>query len=756
MRGARALLRILLFSLLSTLPIAFAQNGQNGEDDDPYAEWRREAQLALIQVVEPAAAELLPEGVRANELALRRRDLEQTLLALDRREKETAAAPAHQRAEEEAREYLAAWTGFESEPPYSILELDNLENERDAVVQRKAAIESSLAIAERSMDALLDEETAAAENLRRRNTEADRGGEDAAWRAESARIQSRQVQARKAALAAQIANLRTQLAAAETELALYDRQREVMSRNLVFTNEDLETVTLATEQRKNTLREELAELGERQRRANEEHDAAYEDRERMLAENPDITSATPEFARATARYFTAMATNEALDIMIESVEWLLQIEAYHLAAQEDRHTLFHSDDRAELATAAADIRAAISRLDAWETLAQNEIASVAALLTAVEARVAAVGEGDVRIPALNERRAILLERQAAVHRVGRAVAFQRNLLARWISEYETRDRTIRERAADRYHEFLVAYRRFLDFEIFTYQKGEGEEGQRSVSLRDLLYALLVFLIPYVILDRIARRIQRTSLTLRFIGEAQANTLRNWLMIAIALLLALVALNFLDIPLTVFAFLGGALAIGLGFGMQTLIKNFISGIIVLFERRIRVGDILDVEGTLGTVTEINTRSSVIRSPDGVEIMVPNSLFLENRVTNLTLSNRCNRRIIRVGVAYGTPPAKVIEVLRECADRHGLVLKDPEPLVLFEDFGDSSLVFAMYFWVEFNDRTNALQVASDLRIMIDKRLHELGIGIPFPQRDLHLVGGGPVTVRIDNEPPAPATP
>ncbi len=746
----------MLFSLLSTLPIAFAQNGQNGEDDDPYAEWRREAQLALIQVVEPAAAELLPEGVRANELALRRRDLEQTLLALDRREKETAAAPAHQRAEEEAREYLAAWTGFESEPPYSILELDNLENERDAVVQRKAAIESSLAIAERSMDALLDEETAAAENLRRRNTEADRGGEDAAWRAESARIQSRQVQARKAALAAQIANLRTQLAAAETELALYDRQREVMSRNLVFTNEDLETVTLATEQRKNTLREELAELGERQRRANEEHDAAYEDRERMLAENPDITSATPEFARATARYFTAMATNEALDIMIESVEWLLQIEAYHLAAQEDRHTLFHSDDRAELATAAADIRAAISRLDAWETLAQNEIASVAALLTAVEARVAAVGEGDVRIPALNERRAILLERQAAVHRVGRAVAFQRNLLARWISEYETRDRTIRERAADRYHEFLVAYRRFLDFEIFTYQKGEGEEGQRSVSLRDLLYALLVFLIPYVILDRIARRIQRTSLTLRFIGEAQANTLRNWLMIAIALLLALVALNFLDIPLTVFAFLGGALAIGLGFGMQTLIKNFISGIIVLFERRIRVGDILDVEGTLGTVTEINTRSSVIRSPDGVEIMVPNSLFLENRVTNLTLSNRCNRRIIRVGVAYGTPPAKVIEVLRECADRHGLVLKDPEPLVLFEDFGDSSLVFAMYFWVEFNDRTNALQVASDLRIMIDKRLHELGIGIPFPQRDLHLVGGGPVTVRIDNEPPAPATP
>ena len=756
MRGARALLRILLFSLLSTLPIAFAQNGQNGEDDDPYAEWRREAQLALIQVVEPAAAELLPEGVRANELALRRRDLEQTLLALDRREKETAAAPAHQRAEEEAREYLAAWTGFESEPPYSILELDNLENERDAVVQRKAAIESSLAIAERSMDALLDEETAAAENLRRRNTEADRGGEDAAWRAESARIQSRQVQARKAALAAQIANLRTQLAAAETELALYDRQREVMSRNLVFTNEDLETVTLATEQRKNTLREELAELGERQRRANEEHDAAYEDRERMLAENPDITSATPEFARATARYFTAMATNEALDIMIESVEWLLQIEAYHLAAQEDRHTLFHSDDRAELATAAADIRAAISRLDAWETLAQNEIASVAALLTAVEARVAAVGEGDVRIPALNERRAILLERQAAVHRVGRAVAFQRNLLARWISEYETRDRTIRERAADRYHEFLVAYRRFLDFEIFTYQKGEGEEGQRSVSLRDLLYALLVFLIPYVILDRIARRIQRTSLTLRFIGEAQANTLRNWLMIAIALLLALVALNFLDIPLTVFAFLGGALAIGLGFGMQTLIKNFISGIIVLFERRIRVGDILDVDGIIGTVTEINTRSSVIRSPDGVEIMVPNSLFLENRVTNLTLSNRCNRRIIRVGVAYGTPPAKVIEVLRECADRHGLVLKDPEPLVLFEDFGDSSLVFAMYFWVEFNDRTNALQVASDLRIMIDKRLHELGIGIPFPQRDLHLVGGGPVTVRIDNEPPAPATP
>lgn len=156
--------------------------------------------------------------------------------------------------------------------------------------------------------------------------------------------------------------------------------------------------------------------------------------------------------------------------------------------------------------------------------------------------------------------------------------------------------------------------------------------------------------------------------------------------------------------------------------------------------------LDVDGITGTVVEVNTRSSVIRGPDDVETMIPNSVFLENRVTNWTLSSSKMRRFVRVGVAYGSSPQVVMEVLTEAAGRHGLVRKNPAPFAIFEDFGESSLVFCLYFWVDMGGQGNSLVIASDLRLMIEKRFQELGVSVPFPQRDVNLNSGNPITVRI----------
>ena len=230
------------------------------------------------------------------------------------------------------------------------------------------------------------------------------------------------------------------------------------------------------------------------------------------------------------------------------------------------------------------------------------------------------------------------------------------------------------------------------------------------------------------------------------------------MLLVALLLALATLSWLSIPLTIFAFLAGALAIGVGFGTQTIIKNFISGIILLFERKVRVGDIIEVDGTLGVVSEINTRSSIVRGFNGIENLIPNSLFLENRVVNWTLNSRFLRRELKVGVAYGTPTKTVIEILNEAAERHGLILKDPAPFATMSNFGDNSLDFTLYFWIELNDKTNGLVVDSDLRIMIEKRLTELGIHVPFPQRDIHLSADRPLQVEIawKNDEAAPEKP
>ena len=200
-----------------------------------------------------------------------------------------------------------------------------------------------------------------------------------------------------------------------------------------------------------------------------------------------------------------------------------------------------------------------------------------------------------------------------------------------------------------------------------------------------------------------------------------------------------------IPLTIFAFAGGALAIGLGFGLQTMLKNFVSGIIILFERPFRVGDVLDVAGQRGTVSSIGIRSSVLQLWDGTETLIPNSALLENNLTNWTYSTRLVRFNVQVGVAYGSDTRRVIQLLGEIAERHGLVEKEPKPQVLFTNFAESALEFDLRFWVDVV-KANSAQVASDLRQMIASTFAENGIVIAFPQRELHLSATQPLEVRV----------
>jgi small-conductance mechanosensitive channel len=339
-----------------------------------------------------------------------------------------------------------------------------------------------------------------------------------------------------------------------------------------------------------------------------------------------------------------------------------------------------------------------------------------------------------------------------------AVVLERKLVKRWVSGYSP------EPGAQSYSHRLGTFassswdvvRKVWSFEVMSYEDrveidGQIISGKVPVTLGTLLRALLFFVIGYWIFSKIANRLETSLIARGHLVDSHARTLRTWGMIVVGVFLAIGTLSFLKIPLTIFAFFGGALAIGLGFGMQTLIKNFISGIIVLVERKVRVGDILDVDGIVGMVTEVNTRSSVIRSADDVETMIPNSAFLENRVTNWTLSSSKIRRSLRVGVAYGTDPQTVMAVLIESAARHGLVLKTPEPFAIFEDFGDSALIFSLYFWVELGNGGNAMIITSDLRLMIDKRFTDLGIGVPYPQRDMHLTTDKPIQMEIIKSPP-----
>ncbi len=213
--------------------------------------------------------------------------------------------------------------------------------------------------------------------------------------------------------------------------------------------------------------------------------------------------------------------------------------------------------------------------------------------------------------------------------------------------------------------------------------------------------------------------------------------RAWLVVA-AISLALLVLRLLEVPLTAFAFVSGAIAIGVGFGAQNIINNFISGWILMWERAIRIGDFLEIGTMLGTVEVVNTRFTRIRRVDGVHILLPNSKLLESEVVNWTLIDGVTRTTVRVGVTYGSPVEKVSALMSEVAKNNSSVLSEPAPVVFFEDFGDNALIFELYVWADVTREGGLRLVRSDLRYGIAREFEKNDIAVAFPQRDIHVDG------------------
>ncbi|SIN67598.1 mechanosensitive ion channel domain-containing protein [Algoriphagus halophilus] len=193
-----------------------------------------------------------------------------------------------------------------------------------------------------------------------------------------------------------------------------------------------------------------------------------------------------------------------------------------------------------------------------------------------------------------------------------------------------------------------------------------------------------------------------------------------------------------IDLSAFGILAGALGVGIGFGLQNITNNFISGLIILFEQPIKVGDRIEVGDVTGDVIKISARSTMIVTNDNITIIVPNSQFIDSQVINWSHNERKIRFNFPVGVSYKENPEKVREILLDVANANKGVLTTPEPDVLFEDYGDSSINFNLRVWTsEYINRPKILK--SQLYYEIFRRFGEEGIEIPFPQRDLHLRSG-----------------
>lgn len=262
-------------------------------------------------------------------------------------------------------------------------------------------------------------------------------------------------------------------------------------------------------------------------------------------------------------------------------------------------------------------------------------------------------------------------------------------------------------------------------------------GDTNITLMQILSGIVFTVVAGLFVIWSSRLLRLRLQKSEFSPDVIQLLTRGYLIIGFFVLFFMV-LEFLDVPLAAFAFVSGAVAIGVGFGAQNILNNFISGWILMWERPIKIGDFLELGDVRGTVESIDTRSTRIRRVDGVHLLVPNSSLLENTVTNWTLIDRLVRTSVVVGVAYGSDVQRVRELLNQAASEQTDVLKDPPHNVLFDDFGDSALVFTLDVWVYAGAERGLRVIRSELRFRIDQLFRENDVVIAFPQQDVHVDG------------------
>lgn len=270
----------------------------------------------------------------------------------------------------------------------------------------------------------------------------------------------------------------------------------------------------------------------------------------------------------------------------------------------------------------------------------------------------------------------------------------------------------------------------LDTVIITF------DNNNVLTLGQLLLGVLLLLLAWFGSVLISRLLANRILSKTRLKQDNVAIIQKILFFAFLIFIVMMVLTYLNIPLAAFAFVSGAVAIGVGFGARNIIENFLSGWILMSERPIRIGDVVDMDGNLGSIIGIGHRSTMIRRNDGANIVVPNSQILESKLINWTLVDPNIRTSVRVGVAYGTDLDLVKRLLLEAAGGISEIIETPSPLVVFEDFGDSALVFDVFYWVSMLCGKEMRQIRSELRFAINQKFNEHGVVISFPQRDVHL--------------------
>jgi len=710
---------------------------------------KRQLEEARVAIARREAA---PAGVTEAEAAEHADVLQETQAAYQAQVRvyELLAKASAARREAEARG--TGVSTLATPPPYSILLVDELRSNlarKRARVNTLTANEGQL---KREADRYFVQSQRAGEALRRAREAADAATGDvraaAAWRLKAAEARERLDAARTTLANLAARAVEDENAALRIDVAVVEADLERTRGATQFTREDLEKTVAGIRESSARHRREQERLSVLAADVQRQRDAASRelDRVRGAADVP-----ADEAARAEARLSLAEARLRANEQGIDAARGLGRLNDAMIQAWSDRYAASDATQLARRAEAVERLRRLAATLASWSGYAGSLVAEARAQVQVADSQRAAAVEpvtSQLRQDAVDASRRGVAAYDVIKEELELAIA----QVDTWIADIDQAqvERPLGQRFAEGWAAVKSTAGQVWDFELFSVEDSVVVDGQhvsvaRGVTVGKSFGALLIFLGGLWAVGRTLGVLER-RLVARGFNAPRVRTFKRWGMLLASLVLLLLTLNAARIPFTVFAFLGGALAIGVGFGTQTIIRNFISGMIVLAERRVRIGDTIEVDGVTGTVTSVDVRSTTVRGFEGVETIVPNSALLENKVTNWTFTDQKVRRSVRIGVAYGSNLRDVAEMLEETVKRHGNVLADPPPQVFLEDFGDSAVVFLMYFWVDLAQVPNAMRVMSDLRFMVGKRLDEAGIVIAYPQRDVHLDTPRPIRVEV----------
>jgi len=654
-----------------------------------------------------------------------------------------------------------AWTGFTEPPPHSILRVDDLRDSVESLNAKIAAAEASLGLLFRFS---AEAQAAAADSdgrlrLLAEQLEAAAEPEKAArlnWQRTFERLKNRLASANVAMDETRRRRVEEDLADYRLRLALAKRQLAVASQHTRFSPADLDQVIGSLDAERQSLETEIQSAETDNERRQQALAIARADLQKQLGAAGDAAgensnrAAQIRKAQDLVQLRTAQADTSTQGLA--ALRQMLEIVIQERGLWQLRFENFDSHNLANLREGYRRLNHLADLAEAAKPYFQQQVDLAANLITEQSNRI----QNRATTPAEAAQAQDLLDlnrqREEVAHRALRSLEKLERLTLRWKQSLdETRQALpLMARFRDLFTEFSSFTTKLWRFELFAAEDtitvdGQQITGRRSVTVGKIMMAILILAVGYWISILLSRGLERLAIKRLKVEPNQASLIRRWTRVVLIAALVVFSLVSVKIPLTVFAFLGGALAIGLGFGTQNLLKNFMSGIIILFERPFRVGDVLDVGGNRGTVTSIGIRSSVLQLWDGTETLIPNSALLENNLTNWTYSNHTVRFSLTVGVAYGSDTRRVAQLLADAADRHGLIHKDPKPQVLFVDFGESALNFEVRYWVDVM-KNNAAQIGSDLRHMVASAFAESGIVMAFPQRDVHLDASRPFPVQV----------